>query len=115
VKADEAYLRESIINPPAKLVAGFWVRSCRPFKDRLSESQFGAADGIHQVPADCQPGRASTPVPSPSVISPARGNTAPTNEIAAESFMTPIETFEPPVPSKVNYINAEYGLKGRGS
>src|SRR4030081_1027885 len=25
--------------------------------------------------------------------------------------MRPIETFEPPAPSRVNYINAEYGLK----
>ena len=25
--------------------------------------------------------------------------------------MTAIEAFEPPLPSKVNYINAQYGLK----
>ena len=46
--ADEAYLRESIVNPQAKLVAGF--QPLMPtFQGLVTEEQLNAADRLHQV------------------------------------------------------------------
>ena len=46
--ADEAYLRESILNPQAKIVAGF--QPIMPtFQGLVSEERPAAADRVHQV------------------------------------------------------------------
>ena len=49
VTADEAYLRESILTPDAKIVAGYG--SIMPnFSDRLSQQDLGGAGGVYRIP-----------------------------------------------------------------
>ena len=56
--ADEAYIRESIMNPQAKLVAGFGP-IMPTFQGQVSEDQLMQIDGIYQVVAGRRPADAS--------------------------------------------------------
>src|SRR6267142_2804992 len=78
VKADEAYLRESIINPQAKLVAGFGP-IMPTFQGQVSEDQLVQLLAFIKSLQIANP-QASTPVPSPGVTtsSPVRAMPAPT-------------------------------------
>ena len=78
VKADEAYLRESIINPQAKLVAGFGP-IMPTFQGQVSEDQLVQLLAFIKSLQIASP-QASTPVPSPGVTSPARVTPAPTTK-----------------------------------
>jgi cytochrome c oxidase subunit 2 len=77
VKADEAYLRESIINPQAKLVAGFGP-IMPTFQGQVSEDQLVQLLAFIKSLQIANP-QASTPVPSPGVTtaSPAKATPAP--------------------------------------
>ena len=59
VIADEAYIRESILNPTAKVVAGY--QPIMPtFQGQVSEEQVLAAHRVHQIAAARRPARRSS-------------------------------------------------------
>jgi cytochrome c oxidase subunit 2 len=80
VKADEAYLRESIINPQAKLVAGFGP-IMPTFQGQVSEDQLVQLLAFIKSLQIANP-QASTPVSSPGVTtaSPAKATPAATTK-----------------------------------
>ncbi len=49
VMADDAYIRESILDPNAKIVSGFEPNIMPNFKGQLSEEQRDSVDCLHQV------------------------------------------------------------------
>ena len=66
VRADEAYIRESILNPQAKLVAGFGP-IMPTFQGQISEDQLVQLIALHQVVAGNraeQPAAAASPSPA---------------------------------------------------
>ena len=80
VKADEAYLRESIINPQAKLVAGFGP-IMPTFQGQVSEDQLVQLLAFIKSLQIANP-QVSTPVSSPGVTtaSPAKATPAPSTK-----------------------------------
>ena len=108
VNADEAYIRESIVNPQAKIVTGF-TPIMPTFQGQISEDQ------ILQLMAfikSLQIVNPQQPLPAASPVSTAaQPRPTPAQNKNSGNCMRAIEGFEPPSPSKVNYINAQYGLK----
>ena len=56
VLADDAYIRESILNPNAKIVAGFKPDVMPTFQGQISEEGISAIDRIHQIAGDQEDG-----------------------------------------------------------
>ena len=53
---DESYLRESILNPQAKVVTGFGP-IMPAFQGQISERAIVASGGVLEVAVDCEAGR----------------------------------------------------------
>ena len=113
--ADESYIRESIENPSAKVVAGF--NPIMPtFQGQVTPEQLiqiiSYIKSLQVTGAQAAP--PSSPAPSTTDNQPAPSAVATPQLIQsnfAVAIMKAFETFETPTPGRVNYINAEYGLK----
>ena len=94
-KADETYIRESILQPSAKVVAAT-SRSCRPTRD-WSARRSSAADRVHQVDRSEDRRRRSAGAPAEFAGIDARQ--------ALDHMITAAAQ------EREHYLNASYGLK----
>mgnify|MGYP003694076829 CR=1 FL=1 len=110
--ADEAYIRESIENPAAKVVSGF-SPIMPTFQGQVTPEQLiQIMSFIKSLQVTGPQSRDSrTHAQTGSDSGSGHGSRRSLVCVSYQELMKAFETFETPAAARVNYINAQYGLK----